>query len=152
MTRGNQYPVNFLNKGLIDTICESVEGMPLAIELAASWVRHMPLTAIVNHIQTDLEILSTNLRDIPARQRSIRALFDQSWAMLTDTEQQAANQAVLMTDSLYDNLCDWVSRHYRDRLSAEDLADSQLLIESRTALDELSQILKLGSVYPFQLV
>ena len=85
-----------LNRELVDTICDSVEGMPLAIELAASWVRQMPLTAIATHIQTDLDILSTNLRDIPARQRSIRALLDQSWAMLTDTE-----QAVLAKLSLY---------------------------------------------------
>jgi DNA-binding SARP family transcriptional activator len=85
-----------LNRELVDKICDSVEGMPLAIELAASWVRHMPLTAIATHIQTDLDILSTNLRDIPARQRSIRALLDQSWTMLTDTE-----QAVLAKLSLY---------------------------------------------------
>ena len=85
-----------LNRALVDKICDSVEGMPLAIELAASWVRHMPLTAIATHIQTDLDILSTNLRDIPARQRSIRALLDQSWMMLTDTE-----QAVLAKLSLY---------------------------------------------------
>ncbi|MGS0725205.1 N-succinylarginine dihydrolase, partial [Shewanella sp. 0m-11] len=38
----------------------------------------------------------------------------------------------------------------RDRLLVEDLADPQLIIESRTALDELTQIMKLGSVYQFQ--
>lgn len=85
-----------LNSELVDKICNSVEGMPLAIELAASWVRHMPLTEIATHIQTDLDILSTNLRDIPVRQRSIRALLDHSWRMLTDTE-----QAVLAKLSLY---------------------------------------------------
>ncbi|MEO1162673.1 MAG: BTAD domain-containing putative transcriptional regulator [Chloroflexota bacterium] len=85
-----------LNRDLVDKICDSVEGMPLAIELAASWVRHMPLASIATHIQTDLDILSTNLRDIPARQRSIRALLDHSWTMLTD-----AKQAVLAKLSLY---------------------------------------------------
>jgi len=71
--------------------------------------------------------------------------------VLNEAEQQAANQAVFMTDALYDQLCNWVNNHYRDRLSASDLADPQLLNESRAALDELSQILQLGSVYPFQL-
>jgi len=85
-----------LNRELVDKICNSVEGMPLAIELAASWVRHMPLTEIATHIQSDLDILSTNLRDIPVRQRSIRALLDQSWTMLTETE-----HAVLAKLSLY---------------------------------------------------
>lgn len=57
---------------------------------------------------------------------------------------------VLMTDELYDDLVSWVSKHYRDKLSPSDLADPLLLNESRTALDELTQILKLGSVYEFQ--
>ena len=45
----------------------------------------------------------------------------------------------------------WVDKHYRDELSIADLADPNLLNESQTALDELTQILQLGSVYPFQL-
>ena len=44
----------------------------------------------------------------------------------------------------------WVRRHYRDRLNVEDLADPALLRESRTALDELTGLLGLGSVYDFQ--
>ncbi|MCP4273889.1 MAG: N-succinylarginine dihydrolase, partial [Gammaproteobacteria bacterium] len=72
--------------------------------------------------------------------------------VLTDDERQAANQAVFMDEHLYDKLTHWVKHHYRDRMAAEDLADHQLLVESRTALDELTQILQLGSVYPFQRV
>ena len=56
-----------------------------------------------------------------------------------------------MTPELFTTLNAWVDKHYRDRLAESDLADPQLLIECRTALDELTQILKLGSVYPFQL-
>ncbi|WP_374438736.1 N-succinylarginine dihydrolase [Pseudomonas panipatensis] len=70
---------------------------------------------------------------------------------LNETELAAVNPGVIMTPSLYDTLVAWVDKHYRDRLSETDLADPQLLVECRTALDELSQILKLGSVYPFQL-
>ncbi|MNF06330.1 N-succinylarginine dihydrolase [compost metagenome] len=55
-----------------------------------------------------------------------------------------------MSPSLYDTLVRWVDKHYRDRMSETDLADPQLLVECRTALDELTQILMLGSVYPFQ--
>ena len=46
---------------------------------------------------------------------------------------------------------DWI-RNYRDRLAPEDLADPALLDESRRALDEISQLLRLGSVFPFQQV
>jgi succinylarginine dihydrolase len=56
-----------------------------------------------------------------------------------------------MNDELFARLNQWVDKHYRDELSVADLRDPQLLMESRTALDELTQILKLGSVYPFQL-
>lgn len=71
--------------------------------------------------------------------------------VLTETELQAVDPGVLFSEALYTRLDAWVGRHYRDRLAEADLADPQLLIESRTALDELTQILGLGSVYPFQL-
>ena len=53
-------------------------------------------------------------------------------------------------DTLFATLNDWVDRYYRDRLTQVDLADPQLLREGREALDRLTQILRLGSVYPFQ--
>lgn len=69
---------------------------------------------------------------------------------LNESELAAVNPGVIMTTPLYDNLVQWVDRHYRDRMSDADLVDPQLLIECRTALDELTRILDLGSVYPFQ--
>ena len=70
---------------------------------------------------------------------------------LKEQELAAVNPGVVMSHALHDTLVAWVDKHYRDRLSEADLADPQLLGECRTALDELTQILKLGSVYPFQL-
>ncbi|SEI07868.1 N-succinylarginine dihydrolase [Pseudomonas asplenii] len=70
---------------------------------------------------------------------------------LNESELAAVNPGVIMTVPLYDTLTQWVQRHYRDALRESDLADPQLLLECRTALDELTQILKLGSVYPFQI-
>ena len=69
---------------------------------------------------------------------------------LNDAELDAVNQNTLLNDSQFERLNTWVDKHYRDQLSENDLRDPQLLIESRTALDELTQLLKLGSVYPFQ--
>lgn len=57
---------------------------------------------------------------------------------------------VFMDDTLYARLTTWVEKHYRDKLSPDDLRDPDLLIESRAALDELTQILHLGSIYDFQ--
>jgi len=70
---------------------------------------------------------------------------------LSDAEIAAVNPRVMMSDALFGQLNGWVDKHYRDRLSPDDLADPQLLVECRTALDELTGILGLGSVYPFQL-
>ncbi|MDU6538220.1 N-succinylarginine dihydrolase [Mixta calida] len=69
---------------------------------------------------------------------------------LNAVEQQAVNPAVMMNDRLFDTLNQWVDRYYRDRLSQADLADPQLLTEGREALDALTRLLDLGSVYPFQ--
>jgi succinylarginine dihydrolase len=51
---------------------------------------------------------------------------------------------------LFGRLDSWIEKHYRDRLAPADLTDPQLLVESRSALDELTQILGLGSLYDFQ--
>lgn len=70
--------------------------------------------------------------------------------VLTPQERQALNPAVIMNDRLFATLNAWVDRHYRDRLTQADLADPQLLTEGREALDELTRLLDLGSVYAFQ--
>ena len=71
--------------------------------------------------------------------------------VLTEAERAALSGRVLLNDALYDDLTAWVNRHYRDRLAPDDLADPQLAEESLAALDELTQLLKIGPVYPFQL-
>ncbi|WP_437615742.1 N-succinylarginine dihydrolase [Erwinia sp. V71] len=70
--------------------------------------------------------------------------------VLSSEELAAVNPRVMMNDQLFATLNRWVDRHYRDRLSQADLADPQLLREGREALDELTQLLDLGSVYAFQ--
>ncbi|NIC05738.1 N-succinylarginine dihydrolase [Billgrantia bachuensis] len=70
---------------------------------------------------------------------------------LSRQERAALTGRVLLTDALHDELTAWVERHYRDRLAPDDLADPQLADETLTALDELTRLLEIGSVYPFQL-
>ena len=70
--------------------------------------------------------------------------------VLTEAERQAVNPGVWIDDALFARLDAWIGKHYRDRLAPSDLADPSLLVESRTALDELTQILGLGSLYDFQ--
>lgn len=70
--------------------------------------------------------------------------------VLTPAERAAVNAQSWITDAKADALEAWVKTHYRDRLVFADLADPALLDESRTALDRLTQLLELGSIYDFQ--
>ena len=71
--------------------------------------------------------------------------------VLTQAELAATNPAMRLTDDLHARLSDWAVRWYRDELRPADLADPDLLVESRSALDELTTILNLGTdFYPFQ--
>ncbi|MEX0777531.1 MAG: N-succinylarginine dihydrolase [Phycisphaeraceae bacterium] len=63
--------------------------------------------------------------------------------VLTDTQLAAMHQGVRFTDALYERLTESVTRHFRERLSPADLADLALLEESRAAMAELMQIMKL---------
>jgi predicted ATPase/DNA-binding NarL/FixJ family response regulator len=67
-------------------ICRLVEGMPLAIEMAAGWVTTLSCTAIADEIEQDLSLLATSLRNAPERHRSMRAVCDHSWRLLRDEE------------------------------------------------------------------
>lgn len=71
--------------------------------------------------------------------------------VLGEAELAATHSGVFLNDPLYADLVGWVTRHYRESLSPDDLADPALLRESRDALDELTRILRLGSVYRFQI-
>ena len=69
---------------------------------------------------------------------------------LTDGERDAISARVFFDEALYAELKAWIERHYRDRLTPTDFADPALLNEVYSALDELTRLLALGSVYDFQ--
>lgn len=69
---------------------------------------------------------------------------------LTESELQAMHQGILVNDALLDRLEAWIKRHYRTQLQTKDLADPLLVDECLSALDELSTLLNLGVIYPFQ--
>jgi succinylarginine dihydrolase len=69
---------------------------------------------------------------------------------LTDEERRAVKARVFYDEALHQELEAWVRRHYRERLAPDDLRDPALAVESMAALDALTGILRLGSVYDFQ--
>lgn len=73
-------------------ICQLVEGMPLGIELAAAGVAVSSCRPIARSIQRNFDSLSTSMHDVPERHRSIRAVFEHSWQLLSDEEKHASRK------------------------------------------------------------
>ena len=69
-------------------ICRLVEGMPLAIELAAGWTNVLSPEELASEVQQGLDILTSEMRDVPERHHSMRAVFDQSWSLLDQAERE----------------------------------------------------------------
>jgi DNA-binding SARP family transcriptional activator/predicted ATPase len=96
-------------------ICQLVQGMPLGLILAASWLGLLSPAEIADEIEGSLQFLAADLADLPPRQRSIQALFERSWAMLAPDE-----QAVLASLSIF--------RGGFSRQAAEQVAGANLRI------------------------
>jgi predicted ATPase/tetratricopeptide (TPR) repeat protein/DNA-binding XRE family transcriptional regulator len=76
----------------IGEICRLVGGMPLAVELAAGWVDALSLADIAGEIQKSLDFLATDLRNVPERHRSMRAVFNASWQQMDEAERAIFSQ------------------------------------------------------------
>ena len=99
LQRARQVQVTFSlaeNKAAVRTICQWTEGLPLGLELAATWLRAMTSPQIAAHMMTALDFLTTPLRNIPERHRSLRTVFEQSWQLLSEEE-----KSVLMRLSVF---------------------------------------------------
>ncbi|MFN8494393.1 MAG: tetratricopeptide repeat protein [Caldilineaceae bacterium] len=80
------------NQAAVAQICRLVDGMPLGIELAAAWVHVLSCVEIAAEIQRNLDFLAVARRDVPARQRSLRATFAYSWELLSPPEKRVLRQ------------------------------------------------------------
>lgn len=83
------YHLTTRNAAAIAEVCSLVDGLPLGIELAASWLELLPPEDIAAEIRRSMDFLETDRPDVPERQRSIRAVFDYSWKLLNDIEKEA---------------------------------------------------------------
>lgn len=99
-------------------ICQAVEGMPLALELAAAWARTLTCADIAAEIERGLDFLTTNMRNLPERHRRIYAIFEQSCAMLSADENDVFRRLAVFEDGF-------------TREAAEDVAGATLPILAR---------------------
>ncbi|MBK8900813.1 MAG: tetratricopeptide repeat protein [Anaerolineaceae bacterium] len=80
------------NLPLLSHLCHFVNGLPLGIELIADWTRWLSLSAIAADLQTNLLHMERAQQDVPERHRSLQAVFNYSWQMLTPEEQTTLAQ------------------------------------------------------------
>lgn len=115
---GQELPVTPDARPLMTELCRLVEGMPLAIELAAAWYPVLGLDDIVREVRADVGFLATAKSDIPHQHRSMRAVFDRSWGLLTPEEQSVFRRLSVFRGGFL-------------RAAAERVADANLPLLSR---------------------
>jgi predicted ATPase/DNA-binding SARP family transcriptional activator len=96
-------------------ICELVQGMPLAIELATAWLPVLSCAEIAAEIENNLDFLASSLADVPQRQRSLRVVFQQAWDLLAPAEQAVFARLAIFSGTF-------------DRVAAEAVAGAPLAI------------------------
>ncbi|MGH9946078.1 MAG: winged helix-turn-helix domain-containing protein [Pyrinomonadaceae bacterium] len=82
------FQLNEENAGSVAVICSKLEGLPLAIELAAARTKWMSPGTILSHLHSQLSLLKGGSRDIPARQQTMRGTIDWSYELLDDVEKK----------------------------------------------------------------
>jgi predicted ATPase/DNA-binding SARP family transcriptional activator len=111
-------------------ICRLVEGMPLALELAATWTNTLPLSHIATEIQRNFDFLAAEFRNIPPRHHSLRAVIDVSWEQLLPAEQTMFSQLSIFRGGFSRDAAAKISGARIQSLST--LVDKSLLRYSKT--------------------
>lgn len=92
------FSVTEQNKGEVVKLCRLLNGMPLALELAATWVRLLSPGELVEELGKNLDTLESPHKDVSARHRSMRAVLDHSWQLLSGAEQDALSRLAVFQD------------------------------------------------------
>jgi predicted ATPase/DNA-binding CsgD family transcriptional regulator len=122
------------------SICQMVEGSPLAIELAAAWSRSMPTAQIAAEIRRNLDFLSTNLRNVPERHRNMQAVFTHSWRLLSGAEQAVFQRLSVFSGGFTRQAAEQVAGASLATLSA--LVDKSLLRWDAEGIYQIHELLR----------
>jgi predicted ATPase len=121
-------------------ICQLVEGFPLALELAAGWLRVLSCAEIVQEIEGNLDFLSTAMGDMPERHRSLRTVFVQSWQRLSVQEQTVFRQLSVFRGGFQREAAQAVAAASLPSLTS--LVDKSLLRLTVTGRYEIQELLR----------
>jgi predicted ATPase/DNA-binding CsgD family transcriptional regulator len=124
----------------VERICQLVEGLPLGIELAAAWLKTLACRQIAEEIQRSLDFLASPLRNVPERHRSMRAVFDHSWKLLTPEEQATFRKLTVFRGGFDRKAAEYVAGAPFHTLTA--LVDKSLLHLTPTGRYDLHELLR----------
>ncbi|WP_280270104.1 BTAD domain-containing putative transcriptional regulator [Nocardia wallacei] len=99
---------DFVPTGDVDRICRRLDCLPLALELAAVRLRSMSIDTLATRLDDRFRLLTGGSRTAPARHRTLRAVVEWSWDLLTDTERAAAEQAAAFSGSFGGDAAEYV--------------------------------------------
>jgi predicted ATPase/DNA-binding SARP family transcriptional activator len=128
------------NLGVVTQICRLVEGSPLGIELAVSWIELLPPSEIAKEITRNLDFLEVSAADTPARQHSLRAVFETSWNLLEPQEQLTFRRLCVFQGSFSLKAAEEISGSTKRTLLR--LADKSWLQQSNLGRYQLHEVLR----------
>ena len=124
----------------VSRVCQLVEGMPLAVELAAAWTRVISCAEIAQEIERGLDILATALGGLPERHRSLRVLFDYSWRFLADEERSVFSRLSVCRGGFQREAAEHIAGASLQTLAA--LADASFLRRTPAGRYEIHELLR----------
>ena len=121
-------------------ICRMVEGMPLALELAAVWTKTLPCVEIAGEIQNNLNFLETNLRNVSDRHRSMQAVFAQTWKRLSADESRLFRKLSVFRGGFRREAAEQIEAASLRTLST--LVDKSLLVRALDGRYQIHELLR----------
>jgi len=121
-------------------LCQLVEGMPLALELSAGWVKALSCAEIVGEFEHGQSALVARYRDLPARHRSVQAAFDRSWGLLSSAERDLLSQLSVFRGGFSRRAAQQVAGATLDQLSS--LIDKSLLQRAPGGRYQMHELLR----------
>ena len=137
---GSDFQPGGADNGHAVRICQLVEGMPLGIELAAAWSPVLSPREIADEMEKSLHFLTTPLRDVPEKHRSLQAAFDSSWQLLTEEQRETFGRLAVFRGGFDRQAAGLVARASLPQLSA--LLERSLLRRDQTGTFSMHGLLQ----------
>ncbi|MGM1060981.1 AfsR/SARP family transcriptional regulator [Saccharothrix sp. Mg75] len=109
------------NRPVVEEVCRRLDGLPLAVELAATRVRGLGVDALLDRLADRFRLLAGGHRDAPARQRTLRAMIDWSWDLLDERERAVLRRLSVHVDGCSLDAAEFVCAG--GAVAAEDVLD-----------------------------